>query len=117
MWRSKCVPCRSHNLLALPPEVRMRWWGGHIAVHCYRRPRPEFARQQMAAPQSMGLTQERPDPFDDFLAQLGDLALRDAGEPHRLHQVIDRRVETPPSSMTATRAVSVVRRASRKGGK
>ena len=41
----------------------------------------------------------------DFLAQFRDLALRDAGEPHHLRDLVDRRVETPPiqaSWMTAT---------------
>ena len=33
--------------------------------------------------------EEAIDPLVDVLAQLRDLALRDAGEPHRLHQLVD----------------------------
>ena len=60
------------------------------------------------------------DPLVDVLAQLGDLALRDAGEAHRLHQLSTRRVDTPPiqaSWMTATSAFSAIWRGSRRGGK
>ena len=64
--------------------------------------------------------EEGTNPFVDLLAQFGDLALRDAGEPIACTSSSTRRVETPPiqaSWMTATKAFSVVRRASRKGGK
>ena len=45
-------------------------------------------------PQIRPLALDRPveegvDPFVDVLAQLGDLALRDAGQAHRLHQFVD----------------------------
>ena len=45
-------------------------------------------------PQIPPLTLDRPveegvDPLVDVLAELGDLALRDAGEAHRLHQLVD----------------------------
>src|SRR5215472_466734 len=33
--------------------------------------------------------EEGTDPLVDLLAQLGDLALRDAAHPHRLHQIVD----------------------------
>ena len=54
------------------------------------------------------------------LAEFRDLAFRDAGQAHRLHQPSTRRVDTPPiqaSWITVTSAFSAVLRSSRKGGK
>lgn len=64
--------------------------------------------------------EEGADPLVDVLAWFGDGGLREAGQTHGLHEVIERRVETPPiqaSWMTATSAFSEVLRGSRKGGK
>jgi len=63
--------------------------------------------------------QEGPDALVDLLAQLRDLALRDAAQPHGLDEVVDL-VDTPAihaSWITEISAFSVVFRASRNGGK
>lgn len=59
-------------------------------------------------------------PRSDILAQLGHVALRVAAEPPSLHQLVDRRVETPlihASWIAVTSAFSAVLRGSGKGGR